>query len=107
MGGRGRGGRAAAAGVGQTPPLHPHRHRLFPGCSNDEAVALVHDTVKQPAMSAQRLVTEALARGSGDNVTCVVAFLGGAASGAERVYHAGALKYHHHQAGGAGGAARC
>jgi serine/threonine protein phosphatase PrpC len=65
------------------------------------AVALVHDTVKQPAMCARRLVTEALACGSRDNATAVVAFLGGegAAGTAERVYHGGRLKY-----GGGGGA---
>lgn len=39
------------------------------------------DTVKHPAMCAQRLVTEALARGSGDNVACLVAFLSGRGQG--------------------------
>jgi serine/threonine protein phosphatase PrpC len=72
-----------------------------------EAVELVHDTVKQPAMCAQRLVAEALARGSRDNATAVVAFLGGGGGGgggvptAERVFHGGRLKY-----GGGGGAAK-
>ena len=31
--------------------------------------------MKEPSMSAKRLGSEALARGSGDNVTVVVAFL--------------------------------
>ncbi len=49
-------------------------------------MALVHDTVKHPAMCAQRLVTEALARGGADNVACLVAFLntGGATGGGGR-----------------------
>jgi serine/threonine protein phosphatase PrpC len=33
------------------------------------------DTVKEPSMSAKRLGSEALARGSTDNVTAVVVFL--------------------------------
>ncbi|DBA85833.1 TPA: hypothetical protein ACH3X1_005382 [Trebouxia sp. C0004] len=48
---------------------------LWDKLSNEEAVGLVHDTVKQPTMAAQRLVTEALSRGSGDNITVIVAFL--------------------------------
>jgi serine/threonine protein phosphatase PrpC len=40
-----------------------------------EAVGLVHDTVKDPQMSAKRLVTEALSRGSRDNATALVVFL--------------------------------
>ncbi|GBF88929.1 hypothetical protein Rsub_01428 [Raphidocelis subcapitata] len=40
-----------------------------------EAVALVRDTVKDPQMSAKRLVTEALSRGSRDNCTALVVFL--------------------------------
>lgn len=50
-------------------PLHP--------CSNEDAVALVQDTVKHPAMCAQRLAVEALARGGGDNVAVTVLFLSG------------------------------
>jgi serine/threonine protein phosphatase PrpC len=65
---------------------------------NQDAVSLVLDTVKQPALCAQRVVTEALARGSKDNVSAVVAFfphLGQdmGASTIERVFHAGQLKY--------------
>ena len=40
-----------------------------------DARDLVLDTVKEPSMSAKRLGSEALARGSTDNVTAVVAFL--------------------------------
>ena len=40
-----------------------------------DARDLVLDTVKEPSMSAKRLGSEALARGSSDNVTAVVAFL--------------------------------
>ena len=39
------------------------------------AVALVRSTVREPGMAARRLVTEAMARGSTDNVTAVLAFL--------------------------------
>lgn len=40
-----------------------------------EAIGLVHDTVKDPVLCAKRLVMEALSRGSRDNVTAVVMFL--------------------------------
>jgi serine/threonine protein phosphatase PrpC len=43
--------------------------------SNADARDLVLDTVKEPSMSAKRLGSEALARGSTDNVTAVVVFL--------------------------------
>ena len=47
-----------------------------------------------PSPLPQRLVTEALARGSRDNVAVAVAVLRPAESGtAERVYHDGRLKY--------------
>lgn len=48
---------------------------LWDVLSNDEVVDLVESTVKEPGMAAKRLVAEALARGSGDNITCIVAFL--------------------------------
>lgn len=56
--------------------------------SPDECVALVCDTVKEPDMCAKRLVTEALARGSNDNVTVVIAFLQPVAS-LERIFGEG------------------
>ena len=43
--------------------------------------ALIRDTVKHPGMAAQRLVTEALTRGSADNVSAAVFFFGGGAAG--------------------------
>jgi serine/threonine protein phosphatase PrpC len=55
----------------------------------EEAVGLVLDTVKQPELAAKRLATEALARGSADNVTCVVAFLQPVAT-LERIFGGGA-----------------
>jgi serine/threonine protein phosphatase PrpC len=65
--------------------------------SAKQAVDLVHDTVKQPAMCARRLVTEAIACGSRDNVTAIVAFFskhgGIVPSTVERVYHNKMLKY--------------
>ena len=75
--------------------------------SNGDAVRLVHDTVKEPAMCGRRLAAEALARGSRDNVTAVVLMLGSPEEGsgggtAERVYHAGRHKTYA-AAGGAGG----
>lgn len=48
---------------------------LWDAMTNDEAVGLVHDTVKHPELCAKRLVMEAIGRGSRDNVTAVVAFL--------------------------------
>lgn len=48
---------------------------LWDVVSNDEAVALVQDTVKEPSMCAKRLVAEAGNRLSGDNVTVCLAFL--------------------------------
>jgi serine/threonine protein phosphatase PrpC len=48
---------------------------LWDVVTDQEAVGLVQDTVKDPALCAKRLVTEALARGSKDNVTAVVVFL--------------------------------
>ena len=38
---------------------------LWDRLQNQEAVDLVHDTVKEPDMCAKRLATEALTRGSG------------------------------------------
>lgn len=48
---------------------------LWDTLGNDEACGLVRDTVKDPTLGAKRLVLEALARGSADNVSAIVAFL--------------------------------
>lgn len=48
---------------------------LWDVITSEEAVGLVRDTVKDPVMCSKRLVTEALARGSLDNVTAAVIFL--------------------------------
>lgn len=48
---------------------------LWDVVSDQEAVGLVHDTVKDPYLCAKRLVMEALSRGSTDNVSAVVLFL--------------------------------
>ncbi|MEW5300300.1 MAG: hypothetical protein WDW36_003240 [Sanguina aurantia] len=42
---------------------------------NEQAVGLVFDTVKEADMCGKRLVTEALTRGSNDNITALVTFL--------------------------------
>lgn len=48
---------------------------LWDVVSAQEAVGLVYDTVKDPTLAAKRLVTEALMRGSADNVSAIVVFL--------------------------------
>lgn len=65
---------------------------LWDKLDGQDALEIIHDTVKQPAMCAQRLVMDSLARGSQDNVTSVVAVLN-PHSTAERVYHDGKQKY--------------
>ena len=52
---------------------------LWDVCSEAEVIGLVHDTVRQPELASKRLVMEALARGSRDNVTALVVFFDGAA----------------------------
>ncbi|CAK0781962.1 hypothetical protein CVIRNUC_005517 [Coccomyxa viridis] len=69
---------------------------LWDCISNEEAVNIVHDTVKEPAMCAKRLATEALTRGSSDNITVVVAFLQ-PVSTIERIYADCRQKYAAHQ----------
>jgi serine/threonine protein phosphatase PrpC len=48
---------------------------LWDVIGDQEAVGLVHDTVKDPFLCAKRLVMEALSRCSSDNVSAVVLFL--------------------------------
>ena len=48
---------------------------LWDVATDGEAVAWIADTVKHPAMAAKRLATEAVTRGSQDNVAVVVAYL--------------------------------
>jgi serine/threonine protein phosphatase PrpC len=57
--------------------------------NEEQVAALVAATVKEPGMIAKRLVAEALARGSGDNITVIVALLR-EMSTAETVWTAGA-----------------
>lgn len=61
---------------------------LWDTVSNDEAVAIVQDTVKHPEMSAQRLATEAVARGSHDNVSVIIVYLQ-SVSTVEQIYKYG------------------
>lgn len=48
---------------------------VWDSMSGNDIVSLISNTVKQPAMCAQRIVVEAVARGSNDNTTCIVIFL--------------------------------
>eukprot|EP00892_Ulva_mutabilis_P000404 jgi/Ulvmu1/10364/UM061_0047.1 len=59
---------------------------------NEDAVALVHDTVKNPSMAAKRLAVEALARGATDNLTVLVCFLRDSGT-LESIYSGGVQKY--------------
>lgn len=68
---------------------------LWDKVSNQEAVDLIHDTVKQPTMCAQRLAMEALARGGEDNVAVVVAFLRPVET-TESIFANGVQKYTSH-----------
>ncbi|GMI84671.1 VITAMIN C DEFECTIVE 3 [Hibiscus trionum] len=58
---------------------------LWDVVSDTEVITIVRDTVKEPAMCSKRLATEAVERGSKDNVTVIVVFLR-PVSTAERVY---------------------
>eukprot|EP01018_Ginkgo_biloba_P025617 Gb_39855 [translate_table: standard] len=58
---------------------------LWDTLSNDEVVSLIKDTVKEPNMCSKRLATEAVGRGSKDNITVIVVFLH-PVSTAERIY---------------------
>lgn len=48
---------------------------LWDALSNSEVVGIIRDTVKEAAMCSKRLATEAVARGSKDNITVIVVFL--------------------------------
>ncbi|KAF3791541.1 kinase and PP2C-like domain-containing protein [Nymphaea thermarum] len=58
---------------------------LWDVLGNDEVVPIIRDTVKEPSMCAKRLATEAVGRGSKDNVTVIVIFLR-PVSTAERIF---------------------
>lgn len=53
--------------------------------SNEEVISIIKDTVKEPGMCSKRLATEAVERGSKDNITVIVIFLR-PVSTAERIY---------------------
>lgn len=58
---------------------------LWDVMSNTDIVGIIRDTVKEPGMCSKRLATEAVARGSKDNITVIVVFLR-PVSTAERIY---------------------
>lgn len=58
---------------------------LWDKVSNEEAISFVKNTVKEPTMSSKRLATEAVERGSSDNITVIVVFLH-PVSTLERIY---------------------
>jgi serine/threonine protein phosphatase PrpC len=80
--------RRLGGGAGRDAALVLASDGLYEVCTDAEVAGLVRDTVKEPSLAAKRLVTEALARGSGDNVSAVVAFLR-AESTCERVVRRG------------------
>ncbi|GFZ09339.1 protein kinase family protein [Actinidia rufa] len=58
---------------------------LWDVMSDAEVVSIIKDTVKEPGMCSKRLATEAVERGSKDNITVIVVFLR-PVSTAERIY---------------------
>ncbi|KAI4300929.1 hypothetical protein L6164_034255 [Bauhinia variegata] len=58
---------------------------LWDVMSNAEVISIIKDTVKEPGMCSKRLATEAVERGSKDNITVIVVFLR-PVSTAERIY---------------------
>ncbi|XP_010922663.1 protein kinase and PP2C-like domain-containing protein isoform X1 [Elaeis guineensis] len=58
---------------------------LWDVLSNEDVISIIKDTVKEPAMCSKRLATEAVERGSKDNITVIVVFLR-PVSTAERIY---------------------
>ncbi|KAL1339592.1 hypothetical protein AAHE18_U049400 [Arachis hypogaea] len=53
--------------------------------SGEEVIKIIKDTVKEPGMCSKRLATEAVERGSRDNITVIVVFLRPVTT-AERIY---------------------
>ncbi|KAG0462740.1 hypothetical protein HPP92_021216 [Vanilla planifolia] len=58
---------------------------LWDAVSNKEVISIINNTVKEPAMCSKRLASEAIERGSKDNITVIVVFLR-PVSTAERVF---------------------
>lgn len=58
---------------------------LWDVIKNSDVVNIIRDTVKEPGMCSKRLATEAVERGSNDNITVIVVFLC-SVSTAERIY---------------------
>lgn len=58
---------------------------LWDVMKNSDVVNIIRDTVKEPGMCSKRLATEAVERGSNDNITVIVVFLC-SVSTAERIY---------------------
>ncbi|PSS01723.1 Protein like [Actinidia chinensis var. chinensis] len=58
---------------------------LWDVMSDAEVISIIKDTVKEPGMCSKRLATEAVERGSEDNITVIVVFLR-PVSTAERIY---------------------
>ena len=58
---------------------------LWDVMSSMEVIHIINNTVKEPGMCSKRLATEAVERGSKDNITVIVVFLR-SVSTAERVY---------------------
>ncbi|KAK4281995.1 hypothetical protein QN277_013427 [Acacia crassicarpa] len=58
---------------------------LWDVMSNKEVISMMKDTVKEAGMCSKRLATEAVERGSKDNITVIVVFLR-PVSTAERIY---------------------
>ena len=50
---------------------------VFDALDGDEIIQICNETVKQPAMCAQRIVTEAIAKGSEDNASACILFIPG------------------------------
>lgn len=48
---------------------------VYDSLTNKEVLQTVRDTAKDPGLAAKRIVGQALAKGSKDNITCVVVFL--------------------------------